>query len=145
MYKHILITTDGSELAEKGIDHGLALAKAVGAKVSIVTVTVPLTGFALEGVVYSGAIDNYDAAMQQETHKLSASCIAKAKQLGVSTDFISETSEVPAQAILETAEKLGCDLIVMSSHGRHGLNRLILGSQTAKVIAEADRPVLVVR
>lgn len=145
MYKHILITTDGSELAARGLDHGFQLAKSLGAEVSVVNVIVPLTGLAFEAVVESTAIDLYDRQTKEEAEKLEADTKKKAADIGLPINFVRVNYQFPAEAIIETAAKRGCDLIVMSSHGRRGLSRMILGSQTAEVLAESKLPVLVVR
>src|SRR5215471_21724052 len=125
MYRHILIPTDGSELAGHGVAHGLALAKSVGAKVSVINVIEPL--FAVTGD-FASVVDSAANA---------------AKEAGVSCETIQVENEQPHQAIIAAAEGKGCDLIVMSSHGRSGLSMLLIGSVTNKVLAHAKTPVLV--
>jgi nucleotide-binding universal stress UspA family protein len=127
MYRHILIPTDGSVLAEHGVAHGLALAKFVGAKVSVINVVEPL--FAVTGD-FASVLDNAANA---------------AKKAGVPCETIQVESGQPHQAIIATAEEKGCDLIVMSSHGRSGLSMLLIGSVTNKVLTLANTPVLVCR
>ena len=127
MYRHILILTDGSELAERGVAHGLALAKFVGAKVSAINVVEPL--FAVTGD-FASALDHVANA---------------AKQAGVSCETIQAENVPPHEAIIATAEKKGCDLIVMSSHGLSGFSMLLIGSVTNKVLTSAKTPVLVCR
>src|SRR6186997_860328 len=115
MYRHILIPTDGSKPAEHGVAHGLALAKSLGAKVSVIFVVEPfseMTGRFLEAV-----------ARYAELRKEQA------------------TSVLDRAA--NAAEDKGCDLIVMSSHGRSGLSMLLIGSVTNKVLTQAKTPVLV--
>jgi nucleotide-binding universal stress UspA family protein len=145
MYNRILIPSDGSELAAKGIDHGLALAKALNIPATIVTVVVPLTGFALQGVIQGEALDSYNDGIQAEVNELEALVKEKAAKAGVAIEFITETNVSPAAAILEVAQSKGCGLIVISSHGRRGIGRLLLGSQTSEVLANSTIPVLVVR
>jgi nucleotide-binding universal stress UspA family protein len=148
MYKHILIATDGSELATKGVEHGLALAKPLGAKVTILTVTEPLPSTALEAAVHSG-LDNplgrYERQMDQDVQKLAEPILKKAAELGVTVEVERETDEFPAEAIIRAAKRNGCDLIVMSSHGRRGVSKLLLGSQTAEVLVHTTIPVHVIR
>ena len=127
MYRHILIPTDGSELAEHGVAHGLALAKSVGAKVSVINVMEPL--FAVTGD-FAGVLDRAANA---------------AKEAGVSCETIQVENGQPHQAIIAAAEDKGCDLIVMSSHGLSGLSTLLIGSVTNKVLTYAKAPVLVCR
>jgi len=140
MYRHILIPTDGSELAEHGVAHGLALAKSLGAKVSVIFVVEPfsqMTGRLLE------AVATY-AELRKEQAKSALDRAAKvAKEAGVSCETIQAESEQPHQAIIAAAEDKGCDLIAMSSHGRSGLSMLLVGSVTNKVLAHAKTPVLV--
>lgn len=148
MYKHILIATDGSELATKGLVHGVSLAKSVGAAVTIVTVTEmwPAMEMARESTHDPlNAIKEFeDAAARSAQHILSAAA-AKAKDLGLeaSTEHVPDLS--PAEGIVETAKAKGCDLIVMASHGRRGVSRLFLGSQAMEVLSHTPVPVLIVR
>ena len=127
MYRHILIPTDGSELAERGVAHGLALAKSVGAKVYVIYVVEPL--LAVTGD-FASVLDHAEIA---------------AKEAGVSCETIQVENVPPHQAIIEAAEDKGCNLIVMSWHGRSGLSMLLIGSVTSKVLAYAKTPVLVCR
>ena len=127
MYRHILIPTDGSELAEHGVAHGLALAKSVGARVSVINVVEPL--FAVTGD-FASVLDRVANA---------------AKEAGVSCETIQVENVPPHEAIIATAEDKGCNLIVMSSHGLSGLSMLLLGSVTNKVLTYAKTPVLVCR
>src|SRR6516225_8594881 len=144
MYRHILIPTDGSELAEHGVAHGLALAKSVGAKVSVIFVVEPLNWAPL---VEGGAIEQLGEYYEQ-IKKLAASVLDRvanaAKEVGVSCETIQVENGRPHQAIIAAVEDKGCDLIVMSSHGRSGLSMLLIGSVTNKVLTQAKVPVLVV-
>jgi nucleotide-binding universal stress UspA family protein len=140
MYRHILIPTDGSELAEHGVTHGLALAKSLGAKVSVIFAVEPfseMTGRFVEAVAKSAELRN-----EQATSALDRAANA-AKEVGVSCKTIQVESGQPHQSIIAAAEDKGCDLIVMSSHGRSGLSMLLIGSVTNKVMAHAKTPVLV--
>jgi nucleotide-binding universal stress UspA family protein len=146
MYKHILISTDGSEVAQKGVDHGLSLAKSVGANVTIVTVTERFP-------IYPGPdwipgpteMADYDARQKEWATKVLADVKAAADRLGVKAQTVAVHEAQPAEAIIATADKRQCDLIVMASHGRRGLGRLLLGSQTSEVLVGSPIPVLVVR
>jgi nucleotide-binding universal stress UspA family protein len=140
MYRHILIPTDGSELAEHGVMQGLALAKSLGAKVSVIFVVEPfseMTGRFLEAVATYAELRK-----EQATSALDRAANA-AKEAGVSCETIQIESGQPHQAIVSAAEDNGCDLIAMSSHGRSGLSMLLIGSVTNKVLAHAKTPVLV--
>jgi nucleotide-binding universal stress UspA family protein len=146
MYKHILISTDGSELAQKGVDNGLSLAKNLNAQVMVVTVTEPFPVYAGEGwALGPGDFERYDADQIRFTQELLAPIKASADKLGVTCETRHVPNRRPAEAILDTAAEEGCSLIVMASHGRRGLERLFLGSQTHEVVSRSSLPVLVVR
>ena len=146
MYKHILIATDGSEIAQKGVDHGLSLAKNLDAKVMVVTVTEPFPIYAGEGwALGPGDFERYDADQIKSAQELLAPIKASADRLGVTCETRHVPNRRPAEAILDTAAEEDCSLIVMASHGRRGLERLFLGSQTQEVVSRSSLPVLVVR
>lgn len=146
MYKHILISTDGSEVAQKGVDQGLALAKALGAKVTIVTVTEPFPVYPGPHWIPGPAeIEAFDARQKEGATKDLADAKAGADRLGVTAEIVHVPQARAAESIVATAGERKCDLIVMASHGRRGLRRLLLGSQTAEVLVSSPVPVLVVR
>lgn len=149
MYKHILLSTDGSDTAQKGIDHGLALAKAVGARVTIIVATEPFplpsrsmaAGFALSETELS----QFERSQTEFAERTLEGAKAAADAAGVAATGKHLSDSYPATGIIATAKADGCDLIVMASHGRRGLNRMLLGSQTSEVLAQSTVPVLVVR
>lgn len=148
MYKHILIATDGSELARKGLEHGLALAKPLGAKVTVLTVSEPLSPEMARAAQLSGVgdpIGGYDQQIDALMKERFASIEQHASQHGVTVDLEHEIDDSPAEAIVRSAKLNGCDLVVMSSHGRRGVQKVLLGSQTAEVLANTTIPVLVIR
>ena len=140
MYRHILIPTDGSKLAEHGMVHGLALAKSLGAKVSVIFVVEPLSE--MTGRLRDAVARYAELRKEQATSGLDRAANA-AKEAGVSCETVQVENEHPHQAIIAAAEDKGCDLIVMSSHGRSGLSMLLIGSVTNKVLTHAKIPVLV--
>lgn len=145
MYKHILIATDGSELAGKAVAAGLELARHVKARVTAVTATEPWSAMMVgEPAAFAFPIEEYEkAAAENAARILSAVSEAAMKQ-----DVPCETMHVhdfPAEAIIDTAKTKGCDLIVMASHGRKGVARLLLGSQAVRVLTLSTIPVLVCR
>jgi nucleotide-binding universal stress UspA family protein len=148
MYKHILIATDGSELAGRALAHGLALAKEVKAPVTLVTVTQPWSAFDMAHKAREG---NRDPMHQfEEIAAASAQSILntagqKAKIAGVACELVHVPGQHPAEGIIATAEKNGCDLIVMASHGRRAVGRLLLGSQAVEVLSHSKVPALIVR
>ena len=148
MYKHILIATDGSELAGRAVAHGLGLAKEVKAPVTLVTVTQPWSAFDMAHKAREG---NRDPMHQfEEIAAASARAILdaarqKAQMAGVACELVHVPGQHPAEGIIATAEKTGCDLIVMASHGRRAVGRLLLGSQAVEVLAHSKVPALIVR
>lgn len=149
MYKNILISTDGSDVAQHGVDHGLSLAKNLGAKVIIITVTEPFPYHASAAgagwVPIPSDTSNYEEGQKLAAEKLLAKVEETARKMGVTAEVLHVPDSRPAEAIIETAKTAGCSLIVMASHGRRGIGRLLLGSQTAEVLAHSPVPVLVVR
>jgi nucleotide-binding universal stress UspA family protein len=150
MYANILLSTDGSDVARKGVKDGIALAKALNAKVIVITVTEPLPvdyggGHASGWIPSKEEFDRFDEACKERAGKVLDEARVMAEQIGISAEFLHVPNAQPAIAIIETAKSRGCDLIVMGSHGRRGLRKLFLGSQTSEVLADGSVPVLVVR
>ncbi|HEY9235941.1 MULTISPECIES: universal stress protein [Phenylobacterium] len=146
MYKHILISTDGSDVAQKGVDQGLDLAKAIGARVTLITVTEPFPIYAsAAGGWVPAEMANYDEIQKEHAQRILGRVKEAADKLGVTNETLHVPNTPPAEAIIEAAKSRGCDLITMGSHGRRGLGRLLLGSQTSEVLSHAPVPVLVVR
>ncbi|RHZ94669.1 universal stress protein [Cereibacter sphaeroides] len=149
MYQHILIATDGSETAGKGLDHGLTLARALGAKVTIITVTEAFPLYAASaGEAWVAPVEldtDYEARQKERAEGILKDAREAADRMGVSAEVLHVPGSLPAEAIVEAARSRDCSLICMSSHGRRGLGRLLLGSQTAEVLAHSPVPVLVVR
>jgi nucleotide-binding universal stress UspA family protein len=144
VYTHILISTDGSELAQRGVDHGLSLAKALGSKVTIVTVTEPLPVLAMGDGAWTLEFKDYDAEQAKFAGGVLSAVKASAAKMALEVNTTHVPNSHPASAIVEAAQKLGCNLIVMASHGRRGIKKVLLGSQTSEVLVTATVPVLVV-
>ena len=141
MYANILLSTDGSDVAKTGVKHGIALAKALNAKVTVITVTE-------SPMLYLPTKEDlvgWEAARKEFADKVLDEARAMAEQTGVSAELLHVPDEHPATAIIETAKSRGCDLIVMAPHGHRGLRKLWLGSQTSEVLADGSVPVLVVQ
>lgn len=145
MYKHLLIATDGSDLSMKAAAQGIELAKALGAKLTAVMVTAPWRSIAVGEVAASVPEDAYE----RQAHLGAVEMADKVKVLAAASGLACDTahaSHVHAwEAILETAKKKGCDLVVMGSHGRRGIAGFLLGSETVKVLTHSKIPVLVYR
>lgn len=144
MYKHVLIATDGSELAAKAVATGLELARALGAKVTAVTATEPWTTMMTGEPALVFPIEDYDKAAAQRADRILAEVEAAARQRGIACGTV-HVKDFPAEGIIATATARGCDLIVMSSHGRRGLARVLLGSQALSVLTHSTIPVLICR
>jgi len=144
MFQHILIPTDGSELAEHGVTNGLALAGSIGAKVTAIMVQEPFNWHAAEyaGI---GEIARYADEMKKYVTSELDRVANAARQAGVSCDTIQVEHAQPYRALIAAATDRGCDLIVMASHGRGGLSAVVLGSVTNKVLTHTKIPVLVCR
>jgi nucleotide-binding universal stress UspA family protein len=145
MYAHILIATDGSELAGKAVRHGIALAKQIGAKVTALTVLPPFHTFTTDTQMLEDTPAQYKIRVQESAKKTLGAVASAAKAAGVACETVQIEHEHPYQAIIDTAASKGCDLIVMASHGRHGISAIVLGSETVKVLTHSKIPVLVHR
>jgi nucleotide-binding universal stress UspA family protein len=145
MYGRILIATDGSELSDKAVDQGLALAKAVGAKVTILRVTSQPAPMVYEGIVVALPVEEIADEIAKNVEKYFVTLRAKASNIGVDAETIQIENDFPWQVIIDTARDKGAALIVMASHGRRGLSAVLLGSETQKVLTHSTIPVLVCR
>ena len=148
MYKSILIASDGSELADKAVSQGLGLAKELGASVIAVTVTETWSVQEMAAEVESGhtnPIADYEEKEKTWAQKILAGISETARTMGVACQTVHVRDRHPADGLVETAESRNCDLIVMASHGRRGLTRLLLGSQANHVVTHSTRPVLICR
>jgi nucleotide-binding universal stress UspA family protein len=145
MYTSILIPTDGSELAGKAVEHGIALATRLGAKVTALTVLPPFHTFTADTQMIEDTPAQYKARMQAHAEKTLGAVAHAAVAAGVTCELVHLEHEHPYQAIIDTAAAKSCDLIVMASHGRHGMSAILLGSETVKVLTHCKVPVLVHR
>jgi len=144
MFKHILIATDGSEVATKAVSAGLKLAKKLAARVVVMTASEPLRATVSAETIAANFPAAYEKATKEEAAKVLAEVRREALTLGVECETLHVINS-PAEAIIETAKDNACDLIVMGSHGRRGIARLLLGSQATKVVTLSSVPVLVCR
>jgi nucleotide-binding universal stress UspA family protein len=148
MLTHMLIATDGSELADKAVNEGLALAARAGARVTALTVTESWSALEMTDRARAGSpnpIDEFIKRAERRANDILGGVLMKAKALQVPCETVHRPESTPAEAIVEEADKRNCDMIVMASHGRRGIDRLLVGSQTLRVLALTTRPVLVYR
>jgi nucleotide-binding universal stress UspA family protein len=146
MYRHILIATDGSALAQTAVTHGLSLAKSVGAKVTALIVETPFNVYDVPSSrvrQMSEAFEQHADQVKQHAAGVLDRVSEAANAAGVPCETVQVEHDHPYQAIIATAKDKGCDLIVMASHGRSGLSALLLGSVTNKVLTHTNIPVLV--
>ncbi len=145
MYKHLLIATDGSELAQKAVEQGLSLAKALSAKTTAVFVTESWIAKVPGEMVVGFPIDEYEKACADNAKQVLGTVDEVATRIGVACQTKHVPDQYPADGIISAVKSEGCDLIVMASHGRRGLSRLLLGSQAHQVLTRSTIPVLIVR
>jgi nucleotide-binding universal stress UspA family protein len=148
MYQRILIATDGSDLAGKAVNHGIALAKRLNVPVTVVTVTESWSVLELGRMARQGN-PNPVTQFEEMAAAAATSILDKARQTassqGVTCDVVRVQDRHPAEGIIATAKDKGCDLIVMASHGRRGFDRVLLGSQANEVLTHSKVPALIVR
>lgn len=147
MYENILVPTDGSRLSDKAVREAVMLAKAGNAKLLLFHVVAPY-----QMPVYSEGVTMPPVPRERATKssarratRILAAAGKRAQSAGVPVRKAWAISGSPHDAIVEIAKKRKCDLIVMASHGRRGLSRLLLGSETQAVLSRVNVPVLVVR
>jgi nucleotide-binding universal stress UspA family protein len=144
VFKHILIPVDGSPMAQKAVEIAVGLAQAFGSDVTLIYVIDPFPFTGLGSDFGYGQAEYLSAATAEADDAIQA-----AQQVlrvaGVRVETVVVNAHATWRGILDAATKLGVDLIVMGSHGRHGLEKLVLGSVTQRVLSHAHLPVFVVR
>jgi nucleotide-binding universal stress UspA family protein len=145
MYKHILIATDGSEIANKAIPHAIELAKAFGARLSAVTVTEPYEAVVVPRVRDLVLPADYKKQYEEFAAHILSAVTSAAEAAGIECEALHQDNRLPYVGIIEAAEKVGADLIVLASHGRRGIAGLLLGSEATKLLTHTKVPTLVVR
>ena len=147
MYKHILIPTDGSQLSDKAIEAGIDFARFIHAKVTGFT-AVPEYQIPSESELMSRhaiSLPDYERDAKKQAESALQTIADRAHAAGVEYDAEFTMSDVPHEAIIRAAQKHGCDLIFMASHGRRGLSALVHGSETQAVLTHSTIPTLVYR
>lgn len=147
MYGKILITTDGSPLSKKAVTNGLALAESLGSEVVIVRVVGRYMSSYFEGgyVLPSEDIERIEKQWSDEAQASLDVMKKLAIRVGIPAKTLVVRANNVADAIISTATKNKCHLIVMSSHGRRGIKGILLGSETQHVLTHSKIPVLVLR
>ena len=145
MYSHILIATDGSDFADKAVDQGLALAKVLGSKVTVVKVSEPWTATASSEWAIAFPVEEYEKGAADNAQMILSRVAAKAKNAGVACATVHVKDQFAAEGIVEEARARGCDLIAMASHGRRGFTKFFLGSEATRVLSHSTIPILICR
>ncbi|MCS6800968.1 MAG: universal stress protein [Chloroflexota bacterium] len=146
MYDPIMLTLDGSELAERAIPHAVAMAKQFGARLIVVRVVPPVVQ-PLDVDYGMSTPYGYEKLIEAEVEGANAYLADVVKAIeaeGLTVETVTPLGE-PATAILDTAQERGAGLIVMATHGRGGFQRLVFGSVADRVLREAEVPVLLIR
>jgi len=144
MYRSILIPTDGTEITAKAVASGIALAQALGARLSTITVKEPFPYSALSEMQPIPPQEFYDAQERIALARVKE-VVAAADKAGLDCQAFTVEATHPWEAIVDHAKTQSCDLIVMASHGRRGVSAMLLGSETTRVLVHCQVPVLVVK
>jgi nucleotide-binding universal stress UspA family protein len=145
MYQHILLPTDGSELSKAAIREGVSLARALGAKITVMTVTEPFHGVSPDAAMIADTPEKHAERMAAVARRYLDDARKIAAAAAVSCETVHVENDHPYKAIIDTAKDRICDAICMASHGRRGLSAVVLGSETLKVLTHGATPVIVYR
>ena len=146
MFTHILISTDGSPVSNKAAKAGIALASALGAKVTAYCAVEPMQILYAEDYAFDQEfMEGIEARARAQAQKHVAAIGKLAKAAGVPLATVVTKAHTPYEGIIAAAKKQKCDVIFMASHGRRGLSKLIMGSVTQKVLTHSVIPVVVYR
>jgi nucleotide-binding universal stress UspA family protein len=147
MYKKILVATDGSSLSKKAVQNAIGLASVCGASLVALKVVprYPMSYFEGGVAIQAAEMSRIEKQWADEGQALVDQVKLQAEAKGVKTRAMTAKSDVVSDAIISAAKKQKCDLIVMASHGRKGVKRLLLGSETNQVLTHSHIPVLVLR
>jgi len=143
MFKHILLPTDGSPLSENAILQGVQLARSIGARVTGIHVSPQFQVLTYRTDMLEDTRAEYERDCQVHAERYLAFVAKAAAEGGVPCDTMRALNDDVDQAITDAARERGCDLIAMASHGRRGLGKVLLGSQTQRVATHSSVPVLV--
>jgi nucleotide-binding universal stress UspA family protein len=144
MFQRILVPTDGSDITKKAVDTTIRLARSLGARVYTISVKEPFPYNAISEMQPTPPQEFFDAQERiasQRVQQVRDACEAA----GMGCEAHTVEALHPWEAIIEHAQRVGCDLVVMASHGRRGVTALLLGSETQKVLTHSKIPVLIVR
>jgi nucleotide-binding universal stress UspA family protein len=145
MFTTILVPTDGSPLSDKAVDAAIDLAKEMGSRLVGISVAQPLPYVALAEGAIASDLEQFEVQAREMAQAHVQKMAEAASAANVPCDTMTALSFSPYEEIINAANRFRCDLIFMASHGRSGLQRLFVGSETQKVLAHTSLPVLVYR
>ena len=147
MYKKILVATDGSTLSKKAVANAIELAASLGAELVALKVVPRYPQSYFEGglALQAAEVERVEVQWASEAQAIVDAVKQAAEGQGVKAKAVTARSDVVSDAIIAAAKKHKCDLVVMASHGRKGVKRLLLGSETQQVLTHSHVPVLVLR
>jgi len=145
MFKHLLVPTDGSELSEAAIQAAVQFAQSIKAKVTGFYAMPKFHMLAYGPEMVTDTRQEFAKDCKAHAERFLGIIVQAAKAADVPCETVLQTSDQPYEAIIATAKEKGCDLIMMASHGRRGVQAFILGSETQKVLTHSKIPVLVFR
>lgn len=147
MFKHILVPTDGSQLSTDTVKRAIGFAQEAKAKITFFYAKpdYPIALYGEGALIDPTTPDQFAEMAEKQSKEILGACEVLAQGAGVACDSVSETSDIPWEAIVKAAGKADCDLIFMASHGRRGLSGFVLGSETQRVLTHSKIPVLVYR
>lgn len=147
MYQRILVATDGSELSGKAVTHALQLAKTCGAELLAITIVprYPQSYFDGSLPLSTDEIERVEKHWSSEGQKVLDAVQVQGDAAQVKTRTLVVKSDLVSDALIDAAKEQQADLIVMASHGRKGVSRMLLGSETQQVLTHSQIPVLVLR
>ena len=145
MFDNILVPTDGSDLSEKAVKAAIRFASINGSKLVAISVVEPYPIAVVSEAIVLPDLDQYEQQKRELAEQVLKAVADDAKELGVTCETRVAVSFSPYEEIIKAAKACNCDAIFMASHGRKGLNKLFLGSETQKVLAHTTIPVMVFR
>lgn len=147
MFKHILVPTDGSALSESTVARAVSFARDAGARITFFYAQpdFPMPIYGEGALIDPTTPEQFAKSASLEAERILESAKSAADAAGVLADTDTLVNDVPYEGIISAAERHGCDLIFMASHGRRGIAGLLLGSETQKVLTHSNTPVLVYR
>jgi nucleotide-binding universal stress UspA family protein len=143
MYKHILIPTNGSDRAQAAIAQGVDLAKEIGAHTTVVTISEPFHPSIVEPMIMRKTLDAHDREADINAARILDRASDAARAVGVNCSTVHVLHESVYVAIIEIAEREGCDLIMMTLNRRRGMSAILHESKAAQVLKHCNIPVLV--